>query len=158
VLVTETMLVDEVNTGPEQGADLAVYLRRLGPTRAYLAVPTRPPAEAWVQPPPEAVVNQAFQILAEAGVPVGLMIGGEDDAFASSGDTEADLLSVTAVHPMRRSAVDRVLERNRDSWPTVERLIAPGRLMPVDYRGERFYLRRLDGEPGATTGGKQDAG
>lgn len=43
-LVTETMLVAGLNDGEEELTSLARYLEELKPARAYLAVPTRPPA------------------------------------------------------------------------------------------------------------------
>ncbi len=46
VLVIETMLVSGVNDGVEQLGELAAFLRRLQPAAAYLAIPTRPPAES----------------------------------------------------------------------------------------------------------------
>jgi len=62
-LVTETMLVRGVNDDAAHLADVASFLAQLQPAKAYLAVPTRPPAEPWVEPPPEAVINHAFQLL-----------------------------------------------------------------------------------------------
>ncbi len=50
-LVTETMLVAGLNDGEEELTALARFLEELQPFRAYLAVPTRPPAERWVQVP-----------------------------------------------------------------------------------------------------------
>jgi len=50
-LVTETMLVEGVNDEAGHLMEMADFLGRLVPARAYLSIPTRPPAEAWVQPP-----------------------------------------------------------------------------------------------------------
>ncbi|HEM61046.1 MAG TPA: radical SAM protein, partial [Chloroflexi bacterium] len=44
-LATETMLVRGVNDRPEYLVEVADFLSRLHPYAAYLAVPTRPPAE-----------------------------------------------------------------------------------------------------------------
>jgi len=49
--VTETMLVEGVNDEVDHLIEIADFLDRLAPARAYLSIPTRPPAEAWVQPP-----------------------------------------------------------------------------------------------------------
>jgi len=54
-------------------------------------------------------VNRAFRIFAEKVKHVGYLIGYEGDAFAFTGDIEQDLLSITAVHPMLREAVDALL-------------------------------------------------
>jgi hypothetical protein len=71
------------------------------------------------------------------------LTGYEGDAFASSGDAGKDLLSITAVHPMRESAVDALLKRANADWTVVEELIANNDLKQVDYQGEHFFVRRF---------------
>jgi len=62
-LATETMLVEGVNDSDSHLEEVADFLAQLRPARAYLSIPTRPPAEKWVQPPSEEVINQAYQFL-----------------------------------------------------------------------------------------------
>nr|HID14990.1 radical SAM protein [Anaerolineae bacterium] len=50
-LVTETMLIEGLNDDEALVGEIADFLARLNPARAYLSVPTRPPAEGWVRPP-----------------------------------------------------------------------------------------------------------
>ena len=133
--MTETMLVEGINDGTEQLSRVAGLLAQLKPATAYLAVPTRPPAEAWVRPPTEAVINQAYQIFSEKVDQVELLIGYEGNAFAFTGNAEEDLLSITAVHPMRQDAVDELLTRDGAGWPVVRELIASGQLVKVAYGG-----------------------
>jgi wyosine [tRNA(Phe)-imidazoG37] synthetase (radical SAM superfamily) len=142
-LVTETMLVAGVNDGEEQVREVADFLARLRPARAYISIPTRPPAEEWVRPPGEEAINRAFQILSERVAGVEYLIGYEGDAFAFTGDVEEDLLSITAVHPMREGAVDQFLARAGSDWSTVRELIAGGRMVEMEYQGRKFYMRKL---------------
>jgi wyosine [tRNA(Phe)-imidazoG37] synthetase (radical SAM superfamily) len=62
-LITETMLVREVNDSDENVTAVADFLARVRPDKAYLAIPTRPPAEHWAGPPDEDVINRAYQVL-----------------------------------------------------------------------------------------------
>ncbi len=142
-LVTETMLVAGLNDGPSHLEGLAALLAELGPRISYLAIPTRPPAEAWVHPPEEEGLNRAFQILRGRLPRVEYLIGYEGSAFAFTGDVEEDLLSITAVHPMREDAVRELLGKAGADWSVVERLIRSGALREVEYGGRKFYLRRL---------------
>lgn len=91
-LATETMLVRGINDNAAHQAEVASFLAQLRPARAYLVVPTRPPAEPWVEPPPEGVINQAFQLLRGRLERVELLIGYEGNAFASTGNLADDLL------------------------------------------------------------------
>lgn len=144
-LATETMLVDGLNDTEESVTAVAAFVARLRPAVAYLAVPTRPPAEAWVRIPVEENVARAYQIFRDHVAHVEYLIGDEGDAFAWSSDAARDLLSITAVHPMREEAVEALLERAGADWSLVHALIAQGQLVETTYAGHRFYLRRLRG-------------
>ena len=144
VLVTETMLVDGVNDGEADVQQVADFLARMRPARAYLAIPTRPPAASWVQAPGEEAINRAYQVLSERVEHVEYLIGYEGNAFAFTGDVEEDLLSITAVHPMREDAVDTFLTRAGADWAVVRRLVAQEQLVETEYGSHRFYLRKLN--------------
>ena len=144
-LATETMLVRGVNDDAAHLAEVASFLAQLRPAKAYLAVPTRPPTEPWVEPPPEAVINQAFQLLRARLEHVELLIGYEGNAFSATGDLAADLLSITAVHPMREDAMQALLARAGAGMPVVRALVAGGQLAETTYDGHKFYTRKLKG-------------
>jgi wyosine [tRNA(Phe)-imidazoG37] synthetase (radical SAM superfamily) len=142
-LVTETMLVVGTNDGEEDVQAVASFLARLQPAIAYLSIPTRPPAEPWAHAPDEHTVNRAYQILSEKVEHVEYLIGYEGNAFAFTGDVEQDLLSITAVHPMREDAVQAFLARANAGWPVVQRLVAQGALVEARPNGHTFYIRKL---------------
>ncbi len=142
-LVTETMLARDVNDGAEQLRKVAAFLAGLNPSAAYLSIPTRPPAEEGVEAPDEEVVNAAFQILAKAVPRVECLIGYEGDAFAFTGNVEDDILSITAVHPMREEAVADLLARAGASRAAVDKLVADGMLAEVEFDGKKFYVRKF---------------
>jgi len=141
-LVTETMLVEGVNDSDDHVGKVANFLAQLRPSAAYLAIPIRPPAEKWVQPPDEETINRTYQILTERVDRVEYLIGYEGNAFAFTGNVEEDLLSITSVHPMREDAVNEFLTRAKADWPVVHRLIAQDQLVEMEYEGRRFYMRR----------------
>ncbi|RLC56931.1 MAG: radical SAM protein [Chloroflexota bacterium] len=142
-LATETMLVEGINDDDDHIREVAGLLARLRPAIAYLAIPTRPPAEEWVRPPVEEVINRAYQIFSEKVDRVEYLIGYEGNAFAFTGKVEEDLLSITSVHPMREEAVSEFLARAGAGWLVVHGLIAQGKLVETEYEGRRFYMRRL---------------
>jgi wyosine [tRNA(Phe)-imidazoG37] synthetase (radical SAM superfamily) len=140
-LVTETMLVEGANDGEEDADALAAFLARLAPSTAYLAVPTRPPADPRARPASAQALTRAYQLVAALGQRVELLTGGEGDAFATTGDAVADLLSITAVHPMRRSAVEALLARAGAGWRVVDDLVADGRLAVTAWADDTWFLR-----------------
>ncbi len=142
-LVTETMLVEGTNDTDANVAAVGDFLARLRPAVSYLAIPIRPPAEKQVRPPAEVVVNRAYQLLSEKYNRVEYMIGYEGNAFAFTGDVEQDLLSITAVHPMREEAVTDFLKRAGAGWSAVQRVVGRGELVETEYEGKKFYLRKF---------------
>ena len=144
-LVTETMLVRGMNDSPEHVEQVGDFLAQLKPAIAYLAVPTRPPAESWVRPPDEEVLAQSHQLLSARLSRVEYLIGYEGNAFASTGNVADDLLSIIAVHPMREDAVRAFLARGGAEWALVQTLIDQAQLVETAFDGRKFYVRKLKG-------------
>jgi len=142
-LSTETMLVRGLNDGEDHVEAVAAYVSRLAPRTAYISIPTRPPAERSVHPPDEAVVNRACQIFRRHISRVEHLTGYEGDAFAHTGNFKHDLLSITAVHPMRENAVAALLADSGGNWSEVRALVTNGSLLETHYEGATYYVRRF---------------
>ena len=147
-LATETMLVAGINDDAETMKGVADFLADVGPDMAYLAVPTRPPAQADVRPPDEMNLLRAYEILKSKLANVEYLIADEGDTFALAGSAEAELLAITAVHPMRREAIETLLAKANADWKLVERLEAEGKLRRVVYADRIFYVRRFPAASG----------
>jgi len=143
-LVTETMLVKGIDYTDEL-EKIAGFLAEVEPDKAYVAIPTRPPAEEWVKPATEKVINEAYQVFAETlGTKrVEYLIGYEGNAFAFTGNIEEDLLSITSVHPMREEAVKKLLSKANSEWTAVEILLKKGDLIEIEYENHKYYMRKL---------------
>ena len=139
ILTTETMLIKGVNDDIGGIGQVADFLKKLEPDMAYLAIPTRPTAER-ISPASENTINAAYQIFSKRLNSIEYLIGYEGNAFASTGNAEDDLLSITAVHPMREEAVTELLNRLGTGWETVQELIDKGSLVELDYQGKNSML------------------
>jgi wyosine [tRNA(Phe)-imidazoG37] synthetase (radical SAM superfamily) len=143
--ISETMLLDEVKYGDEFER-IAEFLGQLGRLdKAYIGIPTRPPAEKWVKHAREETVNASFQIFAKklGADRVEYLIGYEGNAFASTGNVKEDLMSITAVHPMREEAVMELLRRTDADWRVVQKLLRERELLELQYEGNKYYMRML---------------
>ncbi len=142
-LLSETMLIRDVNEDLEEFEAVARFISQLSPSVAYLSIPTRPPAQKWVKPPQEGPINQAYQIFKQYVPQVEYLIGFEGSDFAFSGDIESDILSTCSVHPMRQDAVRELLSRAQQDWEVVEKMIAEEKLVEMQFDGQKFYMRKL---------------
>jgi wyosine [tRNA(Phe)-imidazoG37] synthetase (radical SAM superfamily) len=146
-IASETMLIDGINYEKEfrRIAEFLTELKKLD--KVYIAIPTRPPTEKWVRPANEEVVNVAFQIFSEkiGADRVEYLIGYEGNAFAFTRKVEEDLLSIMAVHPMRKEAVIGFLKKANADWRIIEELLDEDELMELEYEGNKYYMRKMPG-------------
>ena len=141
--VTETMLLKDINDHKNEIDDIATTLTTIKPKIAYIAVPTRPPAVKTVKPATEETVTRAYHVFSSKGLVAELLVGYEGNAFAASGDARNDILSITAVHPMRWDALENLLKKNRASWHVVNELVQEDRLTKIQYGDFTYYARQL---------------
>jgi wyosine [tRNA(Phe)-imidazoG37] synthetase (radical SAM superfamily) len=141
-LDTETMLVSGANDSEDELVQLAAFLNRLNPKKAFLSVPSRPPSESWVRIPSKRTLAKAYAILDQQVNTVEYLVQHEDNSFVSTGDAAKDLLAITGVHPMRREAVMAYLNRAGESWDLVEELVAGQEMEVIPYKGETYYIRK----------------
>ncbi|MDY6820361.1 MAG: radical SAM protein [Deferribacterota bacterium] len=142
-LSTETMVIKGINDKDEDFIALAKYLNELKPDTAYLSIPIRPPAVKTVEPPEQKVLLQGFYTLSKIIPSAAQLTYYEGDSFFSAGNSESDLLSITAVHPMREDAVVQLLNRNNDSYQVVEKLIKQNMIEKIHYKNHYYYLRKF---------------
>jgi wyosine [tRNA(Phe)-imidazoG37] synthetase (radical SAM superfamily) len=144
-LVTETMLVNGVNDTAKQLAQVADFIGRLHPAKAYVSVPTRPPAEKSVQIPSIDTLATAYHVLAEYVSVVEFLIEYEGNEFTFTGDAEENLLSIMSVHPMREDAVDEFLDKAGANKTLIRDLVQRGRLIKLEHAGRMFYMTPIPG-------------
>jgi wyosine [tRNA(Phe)-imidazoG37] synthetase (radical SAM superfamily) len=142
-LWVEVMLVQGLNDTPEALWDMARVLQQIGPDAVHITLPTRPPAETWVQPPHEESLMQAIAILgniAEVVHPAEgtFDLGGYDNIMDA-------VIGIITRHPMRQEELERALDR----WSpgqvsqTLEELLSSGRAQVVERYGVRFWSAAL---------------
>ena len=137
------MLVRDINDNLEELESIAEFIEGLKPKTSYISIPIRPPAEVWVKPATEQTLNLAFQRFKDKAIEVEFLIGYEGNAFAFTGNIEEDLLSITSVHPMREEAVNEFLKKANGDWNVIEKLIAESKLVEMEYKDKKFYLRKI---------------
>jgi len=142
-LITETMLIHNINNEINELNKIASIISKLQSKKSYISIPIRPPSEKWVKTTTESELNTAYQIFKERGINVEFLTGYEGNAFSSTGNLKDDLLSITAVHPMREEGVNELVKNTRGSWDTVNKLISEKRIIELEHKNKKFYLRKF---------------
>ncbi len=108
-LWVEVMLVRDLNDTAAALQDIAAVLRRIRPDQVHLNLPTRPPAETWVQPSGEEGLLRARAILGDLAA----VVHPAEGTFDLSGfDTvAAAIISIITRHPMSQAELERALSR-----------------------------------------------
>jgi len=140
-LLTETMLVRGLNDTEDSIHSTADHISRMKPHCAYLSIPTRPPMEKWVKYPTARALLRAYSIFSGHMGRAELLTGYEGNAFASTGDPEADILDITAVHPMRRDALEELLSRSGSDWSLISEMLETEKIRQAEWNGQEFYIR-----------------
>jgi wyosine [tRNA(Phe)-imidazoG37] synthetase (radical SAM superfamily) len=138
------MLLKEEMGDPMDVTELSGFLGLLQPWVAYLSIPLRPPVEEGVSAPERDDLNRIFQVIRPRVKNLEYLIGYEGNSFSSTGDVVRDILSIAAVHPLRREALEKMLKQAGSTWDVIEPLLARGELKASQYRGNTFYLRKIN--------------
>jgi wyosine [tRNA(Phe)-imidazoG37] synthetase (radical SAM superfamily) len=131
----EVMLVKGVNDTERSIRDIRRLAWAIRPERIDVAIPTRPPAEPWVEPPQPERLLRAQKLLRSAES----MTRPEHGEFEVAGfETVLDAVAgLSARHPLRweqAKQVEAAFERPGE----LEHLVQSGVLVLTEYRGDRF--------------------
>ncbi len=115
------------------------------PHKAYLLVPTRPPAESDVRrASTESLRKAAAMIRGVSGTDVECITGDEtEEGFFFTEDIADDIMSIASVHPIREDIIQSILEKRSANRSVLSELIDQGRLMEYTYEGKKFYKRNI---------------
>ena len=80
-------------------------------------------------------------------MPVEWITGDErEDGFYFTENIVDDLLSITAVHPLRAEIVDEMLKKQEVDKEIVEALVTRGLLLVFWHEGKKFYRKNIQGD------------
>lgn len=147
-LWVEVMLIKGLNDGVPELNALSAVLEQIQADEVHLLLPTRPPAEPWVEPPDEVELQRARFILGKRvrlKVPETERSGiaetsGTFDLSGECNIIEA-LVSILTRHPMSESDLLATLEKwlPGQAQQTLDKLCAAGQVQVVLRRGQRFW-------------------
>jgi wyosine [tRNA(Phe)-imidazoG37] synthetase (radical SAM superfamily) len=140
-LVTETMLIDGMNDNEDELIKIAHFILKVDPLIAYLTIPTRPTPIKNIHRPERIRTKNAYRIVKSIFNNTELLDEYEGNEFSISTETEESLISIMAVHPMRKEAVERYLKKSNSNWSTVKKLIEEKKIKELEYEGNFFYKK-----------------
>jgi wyosine [tRNA(Phe)-imidazoG37] synthetase (radical SAM superfamily) len=138
-LWVEVMLVHGLNDTEEPLREIVAVLEQVQPDEVHINLPTRPPAETWVQPPDEEGLMRALAILGE----IARVVHPAEGSFDLSGFENAvdAIVGIITRHPMNEVELRRTLEK----WTpgqvnkALKELSASGKAQVVERYGKRFW-------------------
>ena len=144
-LVTETMLVEGINDHETCIKKIAEQIALVQPQKAYLLVPTRPPAESSVRRASAENLRKATAIIrGVSGTEVECITGDEtEEGFFFTEDIADDIISIASVHPIREDIIENLLEKRNANRSVISELLDRGSLIEYTYEGKKFYKRNI---------------
>jgi len=142
-LWVETMLLTGLNDSDEALRDIAARLSEIQPDEVHLNLPTRPPAEAWVEPVDTGEsVMRAISIIGEVAPVKAVYPLADGNVDLSAYDNPVDaIVGVITRHPLREDEVVEALDRwaAGDVKAALKELETSGRAQVVIRYGTRFW-------------------
>lgn len=141
-LITETMLVKDLNDNKENISAIADFIKDINPLKAYVLVPTRPPAEKTVEPAEIKRITELNYYISRyfKGKTV-CILSAEGSDFSSAEDVEEDFLSIVAVHPMDIDSTTNFFESRGKSIDIVKGLVESNKIEELTYNGNRYFRK-----------------
>jgi wyosine [tRNA(Phe)-imidazoG37] synthetase (radical SAM superfamily) len=138
-LWVEVMLVRDINDTPQALWQIAKVLQKIKPDAVHINLPTRPPAETWVQPPREESRLQARAILGNVAEVVHPAVGSFD--LSGYDNLVEAIIAIITRHPINQRELEQTLERwsPEQVSQTLAELEASGRAQIVERYGARFW-------------------
>lgn len=140
-LVTETMLIHGLNDNEDELIKIAHFIVKVEPEIAYLTIPTRPTPIKGIHSPEKEKTGSIFRIVKSIYPKTELLNAYEGNEFSIGSETEENLISIMAVHPMRKDAVENYLKKSSSNWNTVKKLVEENKIKEIYYDGNTFYKR-----------------
>ncbi len=139
-LWVQTMLLKGVNDTPYALEDLASVLGPIAPDEIHIILPTRPPAEPWIEPADaEGLLRAKTALGGIAQVLPPIEVGTFD--ISGTGDVVDAVIGLITRHPMREEQLVRSLSRWAPGQVTdaLQRLATSMRARQVERHGQRFW-------------------
>jgi wyosine [tRNA(Phe)-imidazoG37] synthetase (radical SAM superfamily) len=142
-LWVEVMLVRQLNDTPQALADIAGVLQRVEPDEIHLNIPSRSPAEPWVEGPDPTRVMQIAATFEDIA-PVRTAQATHCSFDLSGAESVLDgIIDIITRHPMTQAELEETLRR----WAPgqvddlLEQLARSGRAQVVERSGRQFWHR-----------------
>lgn len=142
-LVSETMLVKDVNDTVEDFKKTVKLVNMVMPSVAYISIPTRPPAVKSVLAADDEAINYAYQLFVENGLNTELILGFEGTDTGYTGNASEDIINMCSVHPIREDTMQEILRKNNADQRLLKTLLINKYILKLSYNSQNFYLRNF---------------
>jgi len=142
-LVTETMLVKDVNDRVEDLENTVKLVNMVMPSIAYISIPTRPPAVKSVLAADDEIINFAYQLFVSKGLNTELILGFEGTDTGFTGNAAEDIINMCSVHPIREDTMQEILRKDNADQTLLNTLLANNLILKLSYNSKDFYLRNF---------------
>jgi wyosine [tRNA(Phe)-imidazoG37] synthetase (radical SAM superfamily) len=139
------MLVDGINDHESCIKKIAEQLAVIRPDKAYLLVPTRPPAESAVKRASFESLRNAVSIIHDiAEADVECITGDEkEEGFFITDDIMNDLLSIASCIPSEKIYYDQLIKKRNADKTVITELVKQGKMIEYWYEEKKFYKKNI---------------
>ena len=137
-LVTETMLIKNINDNADEIEHLSKYLNVLNHSASYFLVPMYPPAVNYAVSPEPETLSMLSPVIKEKIPNSVLLCCPEKEEFYATDDFEGELLGLLSIHPVNVDAVKHFIKGNGEE-KILNDLIEKQMIKVIEYRGKKYF-------------------
>ncbi len=142
ILCTETMLLEGINDSIDCINRIAQIVSELYPSKAYISIPIRPPADMKVKAPCNEKITEAWQVFTDLQIDTELLNGFEGIKIGFTGNAIEDILNITSVHPLRDDSMNELLAKDNADFSVVESLVNTHQIKETNFNSHKYYVRQ----------------
>jgi len=143
LLVTETMLVNNINDNIDEVSQIKEYLNKINRTKSYFNIPIRPPSEIYAIAPNNLVLKELSEYIKQHISDSETLFYSEEGIFKATGNFEEEFLGIISVHPMREDFLIEYLQQKNLAWDVIKNLLTEKKVEIIEYLNQKFYTRRF---------------
>jgi len=138
-LVTETMLVKEINDNADEVNDIADFVNSINQTTSFFTTPTRPPSKKYAVTPSEEKLKELSGIINNKIRTAKTLFDVCCNDYITSGNIEKEIAKIMSVHPINYDSLKNLLFARGKTTAVIKEMLNRGLIKETTYNGERFF-------------------
>lgn len=141
---TESTIMNQINSNKRHTQELAIFISKLNPVKAFIRIPTHPYSLKTAVKPDELTILKIYKIFSTYLPNVEILLDFENNKLIPLSNIEKDILNFVSIHPIKEDSLSTLLTNNNADWQIVDTMIEKKILKSIDFEGITYFIRSIN--------------